>query len=63
MVGIGFLGKKICYKRPTFVKEGAVPMGIALFFLFSLEHPRTQSCRFNSYFVLLPYIIYNMYSI
>jgi hypothetical protein len=33
MVGIGFLGKKICYKRPTFVKERAVPIGIALFFL------------------------------
>ena len=32
MVGIGFLGKKICYKRPTFVKERAVPIGIALFF-------------------------------
>jgi len=46
MVGIGFEVKRFVIKRPTFVKERAIPAGIALFFLSVRYIKRSKTCQF-----------------
>jgi len=60
MVGIGFEVKRFVTKRPTFVKERAIPSGIALFFMSFWDDPfikRSKTCLLCSKSVTLRYII------